>query len=57
MVHNMKITSEELVIILDALKIMNKDEEINTEDKLKARNIYKQINGGLYEDFKKNLSE
>lgn len=57
MVHNMKITSEELVIILDALKIMSKDEEINSEDKLKARNIYKQINGGLYEDFEKNLSE
>lgn len=57
MVHNMKITSEELVIILDALKIMSKDEEINSEDKLKARNIYKQINGGLYDDFEKNLSE
>lgn len=57
MTHNMKITSEELVIILDALKIMSKDEEINSEDKLKARNIYKQINGGLYEDFEKNLSE
>lgn len=57
MVHNMNITSEDLVIILDALKIMSKDEEINSEDKLKARNIYKQINGGLYEDFEKNLSE
>lgn len=57
MVHNMNITSEDLVIILDALKIMIKDEEINSEDKLKARNIYKQINGGLYNDFEKNLSE
>lgn len=57
MVHNIKITSEDLVTILDALKIMSKDEEINSEDKLKARNIYKQINGGLYEDFEKNLSE
>lgn len=57
MVHNMNITSEDLVIILDALKIMSKDEEINSEDKLKARNIYKQINGGLYNDFEKNLSE
>lgn len=57
MTHNVSITSEDLVIILDALKIMSKDEEINADDKLKARNIYKQINGGLYEDFEKNLSE
>lgn len=57
MVHNMKITSEELVVILDALKIMSKDDDINPEDKLKARNIYKQINGSLYDDFEKSLSE